>query len=95
MAYRIRYGKEIKLRRSRWQFGGFRILTALLLTLFVVGLRLGWERGAQKMSEILASKLETVTEQTVRAMADSLAAGEGWYHALAVWCRAILDMGMA
>ena len=58
-------------------------------------LRLCWRPASTRMTEVLASGPTTVTEMAVSALAERLAAGEGWYHALAVWCRTIIDAGLA
>lgn len=95
MAYSIRYGPDGVTRRGgpgrkHWQTVG-----AAVLLFFAALLRLIWAEGAQMAAEIVASGPKTVAEQAVTALAESITAGEGWYHALAVWCRTIIDAGMA
>lgn len=95
MAYSIRYGPAGPVRWEHQKRKHWRTVGAAALLGLTALLRLLWTEGAETAAEILASGPKTVTEQAVAALAGSVAAGEGWYHALAVWCRTIIDGGMA
>ena len=92
MAYKIRYGFDRK-RPHSWRVV-FRIqalVSGVLLALTVL-LRF-WEEGAAAAAQVLSDRTLTVTEQAVAAFADALAAGEGWYHGLMLWCRTVINAG--
>lgn len=95
MAYSIRYGQEMETRRAPQRIVRFQIVISVCLLLLVAALRLFWQGGAGTAAKILASPPESVTERAVSSMAEALAAGEGWYHGFAVWCRTIIDAGLA
>lgn len=95
MAYSIRYGPEGPVRWEHQKKNHARAVGAAVLLALAALLRLVWAEGAEAAAGILASEPGTVTELAVAALAESVAAGEGWYHALAVWCRTIIDAGLA
>lgn len=95
MAYTIRYGLDRAVRRESGPLLRYRVIVALGLLALTAALRIFWDGGAALAAEILAAPPETVTELAVAALADSVAAGKGWYYGLAVWCRTILDAGAA
>ena len=45
----------------------------------------------QILSSILSAEPVTLAERAVAELSGALAAGEGWYRALAVWCRTVID----
>ena len=95
MAYSIRYGPDGSVRRREIGVFRYQAATAAVLLAVTAALRLCWQGGGALTAEILASGPTTVKEMAVSALAERLAAGEEWYHALAVWCRTIIDAGLA
>lgn len=93
MAYKIRYGPD---SRSRGQTGmGIRWIAALAMTMGTLGVRLIWPEGSEKLAWLLARTPASVGERAVAAMGQALAEGMGWYHGLVVWCRSIIEAGLA
>ena len=94
MAYSIRYALQTKPEISNSGFA-LRALTAAGLAAGVALARLCWSEGTILAERLLAAPPEGTAEIALSALAQVLADGEGWYRALAVWCRTILDAGMA
>ncbi len=88
MGYRIRYGKPRWAREKRvLAIQGILAagLTAAGLLACLVPAARGW------MAATLAGGPGTTTERAVAAMAEAMAAGEGVYHGMVVWCRTVLE----
>ena len=90
MAYRIQYQSGIgKISRMATGLPARAPVSAALLGLIIL-VRLCSASGTRFLVQYLDHGPESVWERSVAAMSDVLAAGEGWYHALAVWCAAML-----
>lgn len=88
MAYKIRYGSNGPGQRSTAV--GHRIGAAAVLTVLALLKRLLWQEKMTTLSVLLAGGPGTIGERAVCRMGEALAAGEGWYHALVVWCSTII-----
>lgn len=92
MAYKIRYGID----RYRWTSLGKVMRYQILISaglLLLTGLALLWEGEPRWLEGAFYGQPLTATERAVCAFSDSLACGDGWYRALLVWCRTIIDAG--
>lgn len=88
MSYRIHYGpggpeSGNTTSRLRWFLSGTLLLICGMGALLSAGF-------ADSTRALFCHDPQTKTEQAVAALANAIAAGEGWYHGLAVWCNAIL-----
>ena len=90
MSYKIRYGfdshRPVSMKHA------FLLRSAVSCVLFcITGLCrcLGMWDGL--LRQMLCAEPTTVAERAVAALAGALTEGKGWYWALAVWCRAMID----
>lgn len=92
MSYKIRYGydryRQIPEKHIFW----VQSLVSGVLLLMAGMVRL-WDGGIRMLGLVLSSGPMTVSERAVSALSGALAGGEGWYQALAVWCRTLIDAG--
>lgn len=92
MAYRIEYGPPVKkpaspvLRRFRFQ-----LLTASLLFLFVLSVRLLWPAGTAKLREVLLPAEPSWTAQAAQDMVEQVRQGENLGDAVTAFCREVLN----
>ena len=89
MGYRIRYRDGI-LQHHRKKTDGKKRIALVICVLLFFGTRL--LTGVTQ--KYFVHPPATVTEQAVWLLSQSLAAGEGWYYGLVVWCRQILGIGV-
>lgn len=90
MSYKIRYGTDRfgqipgkgRLRLQLLMSGGLLLLTGLMQL---------WPKSAALTARLFSVDPMTGGERALSALADALAGGAGWYQALAVWCRCIID----
>ena len=87
MSYKIRYGYD-----RYGQISGKRmlLLQSLVSGMLLCVAILDRSRGGA-LSSLLCAQPVSVTERAVAALSGALAEGEGWYWALAVWCRILID----
>lgn len=90
MAYKIRYGPDEAAGRRISTGRRCRAGAAAVLTVLTLFLRLSWNEGRAFLSALVTGGPGTLTERAVFQMSQALATGEGWYHALEIWCAAIL-----
>lgn len=92
MAYQIRYGFDRYRCISPW--GTIRHQAAAAAGLLVLsGLLLLTEGGTAWLIQTFSGQAQSAGERAVLALSRVLAEGEGWYRALTVWCREIIDAG--
>lgn len=89
MSYRIRYGPDRIFTRSQRYDAARWLCSGVLLLLWLLSALLP-DRWTELVRELLCRGPQTTTEQAVSALAEALAAGEGWYYGLVRWCAAIL-----
>lgn len=90
MSYKIRYGSD----RFGQDPGRKRLRLRLLASgglLLLNGLMRLWPKSAALSTLLFSADPMTSGERALSALADALAGGAGWYRALAVWCRCIID----
>lgn len=94
MAYRVVYGEEKKRQARLWGGRrGFRIMTALVLLLFVLGARVWWSEGAEVLKKVL---LPGQTELALQTLVENVSGGASLGEAVTAFCREIVaDAGLA
>ena len=92
MSYKIRYGSDIY---SRNPVKGQLLMqsAAAGALLLLCGLILLGDNGKRLLYDLVSELPVNAAERAVYALSNSLARGEGWYRALVVWCREIIDAG--
>ena len=90
MAYRIHYQSGNAKISRRITVVSPRVGAAALLLAAVILTRLCSRAGTAALSRYLDHSARNRMELAVSAMSDAVTAGEGWYHALAVWCASML-----
>ncbi len=89
LSYRIRY-KSVREQPKAPCFGLQAAAAAGILTGAVV---LGWlwPEGSRTVTACLAGAEPTALEQATGILAQAVASGKGWYHALAAFCAKLLE----
>ena len=89
MSYRIVYGpKPAKPQEKRSSH--LRILTAVFLLLFAVGVRMVWPEGREVLRNWLLPGSPGVTEAALGEMVEDLRAGEPVGESLTAFCRQVI-----
>ena len=90
MSYKIRYGFDRHRQNSAERILWIQSVVSIVL-LGLTALTRGWDGADQLLSAVMYPQAATVGERAVVALSGALAQGVGWYQALAVWCRTIID----
>lgn len=91
MAYRIDYGPAIPKKKQKI-FPKLRLqaLTAVLLLLFVLGVKYAWPAGTAKLRQALLPNGSSATGQAVAALTERIGNGEAIGDAVTAFCQEIL-----
>lgn len=91
MGYKIRYKPSHWREKPGWYTIWFQISAAAVLLVLVLVLRF-WQPGNDGMARWLLSEELDGIEQAIQAMAQAVAAGEGWYQGAVAFGRCLLQM---
>ena len=89
MSYKIRYDFGRRRQNPTKQILRVQCVISGVMAVLLCLIRFG--RGGEMLMGLLSVQPETIGERAVSALSLALARGEGWYQALAVWCRTIID----
>ena len=94
MSYRIEYGTAVPVKfQEKKRKSHVRILTALFILLFVLGVGEFWADGKQVLQKFLLPGEPSVTEQAFSDMVSDLTDGAALEEAMVAFCHQILDNG--
>ena len=94
MSYRIEYGSAVPLRfQEKTRRSHLRMLTALCMLLFALGVGKFWPDGQRMLREFFLPGEPTVTEQAFSGMIGRLTDGVPLEEAMAAFCQQIIDHG--
>ena len=94
MSYRIEYGSAVPVRfQEKKRKSHLRVLTALFMLLFALGVGQFWPEGQRMLRDFLLPGEPTVTEQAFSGMIEHLTGGVPLEEAMAAFCQQIIDHG--
>ena len=94
MSYRIEYGTAVPVKfQQKKRESHVRILTALCILLFALGVGKFWPDGRQVLQQFLLPGEPSVTEQAFSNMVSDLAEGVSMEDAMVAFCQQILNHG--
>lgn len=94
MAYRIDYGPPMEIRSPKdSKAQRLRIMTAISLMLFVLGVRWLWPEGRQNLKQILLPEYASHTQVAFQEMIGMMQQGESTADAVTTFCREVIEYG--
>lgn len=94
MAYRIDYGPPIEIScPPKYKRPRLRVMTAICLLLFVLGVRWLWPEGRQTLQRVLLPEYVTHTQVAFQDMIGMIQSGESAADAVTAFCREVIEHG--
>ena len=91
MSYRINYSPEQKIPKRKDSYSSrIRVITAVFLVLFALGVKNHWPEGHERLVKLLLPGEPGVTQTALEDMVSDLGAGVPVSEAFTAFCRQIM-----